>query len=119
VAIIQQGHAFWLIYAIAFSYMCFAAGAPLAQLIKGDDNSDKEAFIAVGVFSLITCLFHGDYIPVIIVLAIVIFAHKFILHAIIKRLEILNEEILRSHCEIIQCAVLILGLIFLRPGGAA
>ena len=113
-ALISKGHSFWIIYIVALSYAGMISGMSKLGKYSKTDEPDFETFTTAGVFIILSCLFHQHFIPAVICIIIAFFLAKFVFKFIIKKFEHMNEELVRAQAELIQCLLLMAGLIFIR-----
>ena len=113
-SLISTGHAFWIIFAVALSYSGMISSMSKAGLYQRNEDPDIESFTTTGVFSILTCLFHPHFIPTILVILLAFFGFKFLFKFFINKFEHMNEQMIRSITEIVQCVLIISGLIFIR-----
>lgn len=112
--LIAKGNSFWIIYVVALSYAGMISGmSKLGKYCKSDEP-DFETFTTVGVFIILSCLFHKHFIPAVICIVAAFLLSKFIFKFIIRKFEHMNEELIRAQAEVIQCLLLMAGLIFIR-----
>lgn len=112
--LISRGHSFWVIYAIALSYAGLVSGMSRISLFHKTEEPDMETFTTAGVFIILTCLFHHHFIPAVIGIGVAYLLSKFFFKLIIRKFEHMNEELIRAQSEIVQCLILMAGLIFIR-----
>ena len=113
-SLISRGHSFWLMLCIALSYSGMISSMSKVGLYQRNDDSDIEAFTVTGVFCILSCLFHPHFIPVIMLVAIAFFGYKYLFKFFVKKFEHMNEQIIRSITEIVQCVLIVTGLLFIR-----
>ena len=113
-ALIDRGQSFWILYAIALSYSGMIASMSKVGLYAKTEEADLESFTVTAVIAILTCLFHPHFIPTVIVIAAGFFLSKFIFMYFIKKFEHMNEEMIRAQAEIIQCVLIITGLLLIR-----
>ncbi|MCM8528336.1 MAG: hypothetical protein NE327_17565 [Lentisphaeraceae bacterium] len=113
-SLISRGQTFWIIPAVALSYSGMIASMSKAGLYQRNEDPDIETFTTTGVFSILICLFHPHFIPTIMVIILAFFGFKYLFKFFIKKFEHMNEQMIRSITEIIQCILIISGLLFIR-----